>query len=165
MVFEDCTFRDNGGYGVQLGGPNVDALAFLRCAITGNGQAAVTEPFRAKALEFTRCKVQGNQSDRLPAAKPFHAPAPTADFRVPESIRIGELAQFQCLSQAASGEIVERLWDFGEGIPEIAVSPKHTFLRPGTYQVTLVVWDAAGRGSRASKSIKVDAFIAWSHSP
>ena len=31
LVFEDCTFRNNGGYGVQFGGRDVDALDFLRC--------------------------------------------------------------------------------------------------------------------------------------
>ncbi len=159
MLFEDCAFRDNGGYGVQLGGRDVDALAFFRCTIVGNRQAAVTEPFPCKALEFHHCKVEGNKDNRLPEAKPFPTQAPTADFRAPGTLRAGEPAEFHCASRVAAGAITDRLWDFGDGIPEVAASPKHTFVRPGTYRVTLIVWDAAGRGSRAEKAVEVFAVV------
>jgi PKD repeat protein len=43
----------------------------------------------------------------------------------------------------------------GDGIPEVAAQPKHTFAQPGTYRVTLVVWDTSGRGGRAEKTIQV----------
>ena len=103
---------------------------------------------------FRDCKVEGNQDDRLPPAKPFPSPPPVADFRVPGPIRVGEAVQFQCRSQPAGG-IVERLWDLGDGIPEVAAGPKHTFGRPGKYRVTLIVWDKDGRGGRAEKTIEV----------
>ena len=77
--------------------------------------------------------------------------------RVPATIRAGEPAEFHCSSQAASGAIVERLWDFNDGLPETTANPKHTFAHPGRYRVTLVVWDAAGRGARAEKTIEVAA--------
>ena len=48
LVFEDCLFRGNGGYGVQLGGGDVDALDFLRATIAGSGQAAVAGPALAR---------------------------------------------------------------------------------------------------------------------
>jgi len=154
LVFEDCVFRNNGGYGVQLGGRDVDSLDFLRSAITGNGQAAVVGPAQYKALECTGCKVEGNRGDRLPAAKPFPSLPPVADFRVPEPIRAGEPVRFQCNSHAVGGA-VERLWDLGDGIPEMTAQPKHVFDRPGEYRVTLIVWDSAGRGGRAEKMISV----------
>jgi hypothetical protein len=154
LVFEDCLFRGNGGYGLQLGGRDVDALDFLRSAITGNGQTAVSGPGQYTALEFRGCKVAGNKDDRLPAAKPFAGPPPVAEFRVPLSVRAGEATQFECRSHAAGG-IAERLWDLGDGIPEVAAQPKHTFGQPGQYRVTLVVWDNNGRGGRAERLIQV----------
>lgn len=155
LVFEDCVFRNNGGYGVQLGGGDVDFLDFLRAAITGNGQAAVAGPSQYTALEFTGCRVEGNKDDRLPAARPFPGPPPVADFRLPAPIRAGEPAQFQCNSRAADGGIVARLWDFNDGIPEMTDRPQHTFAQPGKYRVTLVVWDKSGRGARAERIIQV----------
>ena len=130
------------------------ALDVPALQITGNGQAAVTGPSQYTALEFSGCKVEGNKDDRLPAAKPFSSPPPVADFRLSEPVRAGEPVQFQCNSRAAGG-IVERLWDFGDGIPEVTDQPKHTFLQPGKYRVTLVVWDKSGRGGRAEKMIQV----------
>ena len=155
LVFEDCVFADNGGYGVQLGGPDVDALTFLRCKITGNGMAAVIGPKQYSGLEFLGCTVQGNRSDRLPEARPFGGPAPKADFVVPGEIRVGQPASFRCASSAAVGQITDRLWDFGHGIPEVLAEVKHTFDRPGAHRATLIVWDAAGRGSRLEKMVHV----------
>ena len=154
LVFEECLFRANGGYGVQLGGRDVDALDFLRSTVAGSGLAAVSGPAQYTALEFHDCKVEGNQGDRLPAARPFPGPPPVADFRLPESIRAGTAVQFQCRSHA-SGGIDERLWDFGDGIPEVTARPRHTFAKPGKYRVTLVVWDKAGRGRRVEKTVEV----------
>jgi hypothetical protein len=154
LVFEDCSFRNNGGYGVQLGGPDLNALDFLRSAITGNGQAALVGPTGNMALEFRDGKVEGNRDDRLPTTKPFSSPPPVADFRQPETIRAGEPVEFQCSSRASS-EIVERLWDFNDGIPEVTAQPKHTFGQPGKYRVTLIAWDKNGRGARAERLIEV----------
>lgn len=155
LVFENCSFRNNGGYGVQLGGGDVDVLDFIGCEITDNGQAAVTRPAAYTALDFTDCNVRGNQRDQLPEVRPFPTAAPVADFRVPALIQAGKPVLFGCTSRASAGKIVERLWDFGEGIPEVAAGPMKTFHRSGKYRVTLVVWDNAGRGARAEKLVEV----------
>lgn len=155
VVFEECAFRDNGGYGIQFGGPEVDFISFLRCEFTNNRQGLVTGLSPAMTVEFTGCKTGGDQTGEWPAAKKFTSSAPVAAFRLPQVIRAGEAAQFECASKAEAGEIVERLWDFNHGIPEVVLNPRHTFERPGRYRVTLIVWDAAGRGARAEKSIEV----------
>ena len=155
MMFDECTFRNNGGYGVQLGGKDVDFLSFLRCQIIHNGLSAVTRPYKYSSLDFAECTVHGNKQDGLPPAKPFPAPAPVADFQMPERIRTGVPIQFRCTSTAAGGEITERLWDFGQGIPAVEAAPTTTFDHPGTYRVTLIVWDNANRGARTEKMIKV----------
>jgi len=116
LVLDECTFRANGGLGVQLGGKDVDGISFVRCVITGNGGRAVTPPAQYTALEFDDCRVEANQGNELPSPKPLPSPPPKADFRVPAEIRAGEPASFQCLS-VATNQIVERLWDFGHGIP------------------------------------------------
>ena len=154
LVLDECTFRANGGLGVQLGGKDVDGISFVRCAITGNGGRAVTPPAQYTALEFDDCRVEANQGNELPSPKPLPSPPPKADFRVPAVVRAGEPASFQCLS-VATNQIAERLWDFGHGIPEVTAEPKHTYERLGKYRVTLIVWDKAGRGARAEKTIEV----------
>ena len=154
LVLDECTFRNNGGLGVQIGGKDVDGISFLRCTITGNSSRAVTPPAQYTALEFVECRVETNRDNELPAAKPLSSPPPKADFSVPGVVRAGEPAAFRCNS-AATTEIAERLWDFGHGIPEVTAEPKHTYERPGKYRVTLIVWDKAGRGARAEKTIEV----------
>jgi parallel beta-helix repeat protein len=155
VVFEECAFRDNGGYGIQFGGPEVDFISFVRCEFTHNRQGLVTGFSPAKTVEFTDCKTGGDQTGTWPAAKQFSASVPVADFRMAQAIHAGEAAQFECASKAGVGEIVERLWDFNHGIPEVTANPRHTFDRTGKYRVTLIVWDAAGRGARSEKTIEV----------
>ena len=154
LVFEECAFRDNGGYGIQFGGSDVDAIDLVRSKVAGNGGPAVVGPARYTSIEFRQCDVQRNHPDTLPAAKPFSAPPPVVDFRCSETIWAGEPAQFECLSKS-QGQITERLWDFSDGIAEISANPTHIFPEPGKYRVNLIAWDAADRGSRAEKVIEV----------
>ncbi|HEX2973812.1 MAG TPA: right-handed parallel beta-helix repeat-containing protein, partial [Tepidisphaeraceae bacterium] len=132
LVLEECTFRDNGGLGLQLGGQDVDGISLIRCEIAGNGNAAVSGPTEYTTLEFADCKVQANQSNQLPPPKPFAKPAPQVELRVPEVIRAGEVVRFQCVSVAGE-KIVERLWDCGHGIPEVSAEATHTYEQPGKY--------------------------------
>ena len=99
LVFENCRFRGNGGYGLQLGGQGVDEICLLHCLISANGLACVSGPSSYKALEFTDCKAAGNGNDTLPVSKPLATPAPAADFRVPSAIHAGEPAAFACVSR------------------------------------------------------------------
>jgi hypothetical protein len=168
LVLDDCVFRKNGGLGVQLGGKDVDIIRFLRCTIADNAGSAVSAPADYTGLEFTDCTVRGNgpaggAGDTLPPAKPLPGAAPTAEFRVPATIRAGEQAEFQCTSRPGPGkdakgnddQITEHLWDFGQGIPKVTPDPKHTYPDPGKYRVTLIVWTAAGRAGRVEKMIEV----------
>jgi hypothetical protein len=155
LVFEDCAFRFNGGYGVQLGGTDLDRLAFVRCPIVGNKLAAVSKPSQLMTLAFSQCRIVNNASNQLPACKPFATPAPRADFLVPQPIRPGVPVSFEDISRPGTGQIVERLWDFNDGIPQLTATAPHTFERPGRYRVTLIVWDSGGRGARAEKIVEV----------
>lgn len=154
IVFEECAFRDNGGFGVQFGGESVDTMTFLGCVFKSNALGLLTGRTGDKTLEFKDCLSEGKPA-AFPPCKASTSPPPVADFQMPQSIRAGIAAQFTCVSKSGSGDIVERLWDFNHGIAEVAANPQHTFEKPGKYRVTLVVWDGAGRGARIEKIVEV----------
>lgn len=155
LVLEDCAFRSNGGHGVQLFGTDVDRLAFVRCTIATNKLDAVTQPSQPMTLAFDRCRVANNANNDLPVGKPFPGPAPEANFELPQTARPGMPVSFQDASRPGTGEIVERLWDLNDGIPQLTAAARHTFARAGRYRITLIVWDSAGRGARAEKFLDV----------
>ncbi len=154
LVLDECWIRNNGGLGVQFSGNNLDLLSFDRCSITGNAGRAMNQPSAYSKLEFFECRLEGNQRNQLPPAKKFANFPPQPDFTVPDLIRARTPAPFLCTSTPETN-IVERLWDFGDGIPQTIPDPTHTFERPGKYRVTLVVWDKHGRGARAEKIVQV----------
>lgn len=156
VTFEECEIRDNGRLGLQLGGPGLDFLSFVRCRIEGNKGAAVSGGRDATALEWVECTAAGNGSDALPPAKPFPQAAPRAGFEAPATVRAGRPARFVSGSTAAAGKIAQVLWDFNDGLPATDPETTHTFAKPGAYRVTLVAWDEAGRGARAEKRVAVE---------
>ena len=155
LVFEECKFSDNGKLGLQLGGPNVDSLCFVRCEIKNNKQGAVSGPHDYSHLEWVDCCVEGNGRDTLPPAKPFPTPPPTASFTVVASARVGNPVTFVSTAKVARGRIAAVMWDFGDGIPVIEPQASHTYNKPGDYRVTLLVWDEEGRGARKEKLVHV----------
>ena len=156
LVLEECEFADNGRYGVQVTVGDVDLWSFLRCAVRGNGGPAVAAPAAADAVEWVDCTVEGNASDVLPPAKPFATPPPIAGFDVPAEVRVGEpVSLSSTTSRPGEGEIVQALWEVGDGPPLAGDTVTHTCTRPGTYRVTLIVWDTAGRAGRAEREVKV----------
>ncbi len=172
ITFENCVFRNNARLGLQLLGPNVDALYFLNCTISGNSRAAVSGPSGYTALEFENCAVSGNGSDALPERKSFATARPAASFTAPREARSGETVTLQNTSSPSGPPLAAALWDLGAGLPvfhDLAAkeagenaapeSPPRSvttaFDAPGDYRVTLVVWDAAGRASRAEQIITI----------
>jgi len=150
MVLEECEMRDNQRFGVQLGGPEVDFLSFIRCVIRGNKDAAVVGPGEYSALDWADCTVEGNARDELPPAKAFPEPSPVADFEVPAEVVIGDEVTFT----NRSGEVATAFWDLGDGIPMVGEQVTHAYTDPGEYRVTLIVWDRDGRGGRAEKTLR-----------
>jgi hypothetical protein len=151
VVLEECEMRDNGRFGVQLGGPNVDFLSLLRCTITGNQAGAVVGPGDYTALEWTDCTVADNGRNGLTPAMPFAEPAPVASFEAPDAAKVGEEVAFRCTTP----DTQTAMWDFGEGIPVVGNEVKHTYEKPGEYTVTVIVWSKAGRGARTEKAVRV----------
>jgi len=70
---------------------------------------------------------------------------------------VRDCIQFGAQLQGETGGIARHYFYrcFGDGIPEVKPVPQHTFEKPGKYRVTLIVWDSAGRGGRAERTIQV----------
>ncbi len=157
LVLEDCEFRDNAGYGLQLGGGGVDQLSFIACTIAGNGAAAVVGPGGYTGLEWLRCSVTGNRTNELTTAKPLAGAPPAVAIDGPRMVTVGQSARFTRRAKAADGGALTLLWDLGDGPPQTVPETQWTYQRPGEYQVALVVWDTTGRGARAACSVQVVA--------
>jgi hypothetical protein len=81
-------------------------------------------------------------------------PAPVANFSVEYD---GATAQFQNQSQPRG----EGWWDFGDGSPLVPVSTdteflKHTYPRPGDYNVKLAIHNVLGEANDRSVPIHID---------
>ena len=69
----------------------------------------------------------------------------------PDEVAGGEPITFRCTTDGAAAV----LWDLGDGPPFSEPEVTHTYDRPGAYRVTLLVWNEAGRGARAEKTVRV----------
>ncbi|MCK4323914.1 MAG: right-handed parallel beta-helix repeat-containing protein, partial [Armatimonadetes bacterium] len=152
LVFERCKITGNAGYGIQLGGPDIDSLSFIGCVVKDNNGSAVVGPGAYTALEWQDCTVAGNGADIAPAAKPFPTAPPVAALDIPDEVTVGETVRLVSRSQ---GEIEKALWDFDDGIPAVGHKVTHVYERAGDYRITVVVWDRFGRAARCSKRLKV----------
>ena len=74
---------------------------------------------------------------------------------IPQTAKVGETVQFAVGYQGDVLEMREALWDFGDGPPAAGAQVEHTYERPGTYTVTVVVWNQAGRAKRVSRDLVV----------
>jgi PKD repeat protein len=124
--------------------------------IMGNAGPAVTAyPSIAVDLEWANNTVSGNGADAQPGSLGFVSPKPVASFTAHGTARVNQPLTFANQSHAPGGSIAHALWDFGDGPPSNASNPVHTYVKPGIYRVTLVVWDTAGRGARSEAQIGV----------
>jgi len=62
----------------------------------------------------------------------------------------------QFTDRSTSGcAITAWLWDFGDGGTSTAQNPVHTFLREGTFTVTMTVWDSCGHSDSFSMQVHI----------
>jgi hypothetical protein len=145
--------RDNQAEGLQFSS-GIDQISVINNVITGNAYAAVTE-YRGADLEWFDNTVSGNGDDTEPASRGFPDQKPVASFSSPDAAAPGEAVEFTNASYDPDGTIAYSLWDFGDGLPSNAFNPTYTYLLPGNYRVTLLVWDDSGRAARAEKTIAI----------
>jgi PKD repeat protein len=76
----------------------------------------------------------------------FESPAPVANFTgVPRSGRSPLLVQF---TGTSTGNITERLWEFGDGTTSTQRNPSHTYQNVGSYTVSLTVTGPSGSNTK-----------------
>ena len=82
---------------------------------------------------------------------------PIASFNyTPSQVLEGKTVLFNALSSYdPDGEIIGYYWDFGDGATSTEPIVNHTFVEPGTYNVTLIVTDADGLSSSTSLEVEV----------
>ncbi len=80
---------------------------------------------------------------------------PVATFSSPTEVLSLTAVQFQDRSFDPDGKIRSWNWDFGDGNSSSSSSPVHTYMRPGTYSVTLTVTDNLMASSTTVRDLKV----------
>jgi len=82
---------------------------------------------------------------------------PVAGFTVsPSSPKAGGAAVFDASpSYDTDGDMAGYAWTFGDGGRGEGETVSHAYYRPGSYKVTLTVWDTAGHSVSKSRTIAV----------
>jgi len=144
----------NPAEGIELGGEGLDQLSIVNNTLIGNGFADVSgDP--GSDLEWANNRVADNGKNIQLTSRGFSNPKPIADFSCPAEARAGQGVSFVSISSAPSGSVEHVLWDFGDGVPGTRSNDSHTYDRPGTYRVTLVIWDSRGRGNLKERLIRI----------
>jgi chitodextrinase len=90
-----------------------------------------------------------------PPPPPENSP-PSATFSfAPASPLAGEAVTFSGGSDPEDGDLVTRLWDFGDGTTDTGPTPSHAYASAGDYTVTLTVMDSHGEFAQTFQSVAV----------
>jgi PKD repeat protein len=170
VTLDGNEFHANGRLGIEFtGGAGVDLISFINNTITHNAGASINQyPSSAANLEWANNTVSGNGTNTQLTSRGFGNRKPTAAFVAPATVQPGQAVTFTNQSSDPDGTIAHSLWDFGHGIPSSATSPTYTYTTPGTYRVTLVVWDNGGRAALREQTVTVSTAPAplpapWQH--
>jgi PKD repeat protein len=98
-----------------------------------------------------------NRIITVSAPVPATPPATAAFSFGPSSPRVGDAVSF---NDQSSGSPTQWFWYFGDSGTSSSQNPSHTYAAPGTYSVTLQVWNATTT-STTSKLVTVAAFAAF----
>ena len=81
---------------------------------------------------------------------------PTADFTfTPANPVVGEEVTFNASKSVDDGQITDYIWTFGDGSSATGREVTHTYREPGSYEVTLTVYDDDGLSDTVIKRVNV----------
>jgi hypothetical protein len=129
-------------------------MSFTNNIIKNNGNGSVWDGF-GNDVEWTGNVVSGNGWNNNITSRGFANLKPVAAFTCPTAARQGQAVSFLNTSYDPDGSIGHVLWDFGDGLPSTDFNPVHAYANPGSYTVSLVVWDNAGRGKLVTHILTV----------
>jgi len=159
VTFDECGFEHNGRLGLQFIGSDLDLLRFSRCSIRANAAGAAGPVGGDVRIEWDACDATGNGSNELPAGTPLPGKPFVAHVDGPAGGVAGETLAFTNATPDF-GAGWTALWDFDDGPPVAQaggnLSPVgHVFSAPGTYRVTLVVWDDVAHAASVERVVEI----------
>jgi PKD repeat protein len=137
--------------------PNQDWIQAYRWSF-GDGATAtganVSHRFRAGSHTVTLTVIDGyGQTVSASRVLTISDDPPQASWR--ERAGRGKAKKISATASDPDGRIVSYRWRFGDGATGRGSAPAHTYRRAGTYRVTLIVTDSAGRTVTITRRIRV----------
>ena len=168
VVFDDNDVDSNEGDGIQITTDDdilnpVDRLTFRNNTVSGNGGDGVTEAATLKkdlsSLEnITWAEdniVFENGGNEFPESGGFEGNRePRVRIRARRAARVGVPFRLRAIV-SDDDQVVQLLWDLGEGNPANITNPVITYQTPGIKRVRLVAWDNEGQATIFERSIRV----------
>jgi plastocyanin len=157
IVLDSNEINGNDRSGIQIGGSSgVDYVSIVNNEIKNNGTSSISSTLSgATHLEWENNTVTGNGTNTNLTTVGYSVYKPVADFSSLSSVSAGVPVTFTNTSTDSDGTISHVLWDLGAGAPTNTYSPTYTYDEPGTYRVTLVIWDNDNRAALKEKWITV----------
>lgn len=138
-------------YGTPLGGSLAEDTAFNQLI---DGHSYYTQQIWSNAPTQTPVPAEPTE-----AAGCVARIGPTPSFTAPASGQTGNAVSFNASgSYDISAPIATYEWNYGDGSPIDTTSgaqAKHTYLKPGTYQVSLTVSDTSGSANASTQTLPI----------
>ncbi len=155
LTLEGNTFIGNQGLGLEISGGNTDTFSITGNTFTENREASVDIDSDVASLRWIGNTVSGNGTDRQVFSRGPINQLPVSAIQSTTVASTAERITFTMEQPSDASPVDAALWDFGDGIPSTERSPGHRYQEPGTYRVSLIVWDAAGQSFRSEQTITV----------
>nr|WP_246360952.1 right-handed parallel beta-helix repeat-containing protein [Haloechinothrix aidingensis] len=156
VTLDDLAITDNAGAGVSGAGVQADYLAVLGNTFSGNSEPANW----SLGAWPSNMRWAGNDCagdcDGLTSGEwaTDGWDPPDAAIAMPSTATVGEPVTFTSRSTDSEG-ISDEQWDLGTGVPRSADGTVR-YTEPGTYRVSLTVWNTKGQADSAEHVITVE---------
>lgn len=151
VKFEDMGTRTHTWNGVLSKGTNIIGGSYIGgnywAKPDGTGFSQTCVDSDGNGISDTVYSIDDNNHDYLPLTYPYNSVLPNANFT--SNVTSGTVPLVVLFTDTSIGGVpTSWYWDTGDGIhSKHAMNATHTFTKPGTYNVTLTVANAAGSSS------------------